>query len=450
MSEFLSSLESVNDLRLELERITFAESEVQGELSTFFEVLNILTEFKNEGILITKLLDVFKRVLMFEKAFILMASGPEKSLITTFSTFPQFKNINFPRSAALERVIGGSPVALFDISDAEEWHNQPVQVREGVRSALYLKVKDTDQAIILVCVHSSRGFFSWRHFDQATKFAVFVSQALSSLRYTNSLREMNEKLQYEIQERSKAEELLEKHRLQILHSSKMSALGEMAGGIAHEINNPLAIIQNSVEQLKELIERKEIDRGMVAHLATITIRTVNRIAVIVRGLRSISRDDSMDPFQSVSVRSMIEAVLALSSARLRERQIDLILELPDDSLRIECHPTQIEQVLLNLLVNARDAILNLKAKWIRISVDSNEESVSISITDSGPGIPEPIAEKLFHPFFTTKEIGKGTGLGLSISKGLVELHRGTLELDRTNPNTCFKINLPRRIQIEGS
>lgn len=445
MTQYLTPLESLNDLRIELERVTFAETEAKEELSIFFEVLKILTDYKNEEILIAKLLEVFKRVLMFQSAFIVVGSDPENSLVTTFTTAPQFKGTIFSRSSLFKRVLGGSPIAVFDISESDEWRVQPESVRAGVRSALYLKVKDTDQGIVLICTHPDRGFFSWKDFDRSTQFAVFLSQALSNLSYTNSLREMNEKLQHEIQERSKAEELLEKQRLLILHSSKMTALGEMAGGIAHEINNPLAIIQNSSEQLSELVKSAEIDRAMVTRLTTMIVRTVVRIATIIGGLRSFSRDDSRDPFQTVSVRSMIDAVLALSSARLHEKKIELILEIPDEPLEIDCHPTQIEQVLLNLLVNAQDAISKKTDKWIRVSVESDLEYVRISVTDSGSGVQGPIATKIFDPFFTTKEIGKGTGLGLSISKGLVELHHGTLELDSTSPNTCFRVQLPRKI-----
>jgi C4-dicarboxylate-specific signal transduction histidine kinase len=103
---------------------------------------------------------------------------------------------------------------------------------------------------------------------------------------------------------------------------------------------------------------------------------------------------------------------------------------------------QISQVLLNLISNACDAIAERDEKWIRIGAERKNGLVSIYVMDSGTGIPETVREKMFQPFFTTKEIGKGTGLGLSISTGILDAHNGSLSIDSTKPNTCFVVQLP--------
>ena len=104
---------------------------------------------------------------------------------------------------------------------------------------------------------------------------------------------------------------------------------------------------------------------------------------------------------------------------------------------------QLGQVLLNLLSNAHDAVQALSEKWVKVAVEDRGPDLLISVTDSGPGIPTEVADRLMEPFYTTKEVGKGTGLGLSISKGIIDAHQGKIELDRHSPNTRFNITLPK-------
>jgi C4-dicarboxylate-specific signal transduction histidine kinase len=110
--------------------------------------------------------------------------------------------------------------------------------------------------------------------------------------------------------------------------------------------------------------------------------------------------------------------------------------------QVNCRPTQLSQVLLNLLSNAFDAVSALSEKWVRLTVTQEEQKLIIKVIDSGNGIPSDIAEKIMQPFFTTKVIGKGTGLGLSISRGIIESHEGALFYDPSEKNTTFVIELP--------
>jgi C4-dicarboxylate-specific signal transduction histidine kinase len=120
-----------------------------------------------------------------------------------------------------------------------------------------------------------------------------------------------------------------------------------------------------------------------------------------------------------------------------------------DSLEIECRDIEISQVLLNLLNNAYDAVTDKEDKWVRIDVKETESAAIITVTDSGPGIPENIRNKITQPFFTTKELGKGTGLGLSISLGIVGAHQGNLTLDTHSSHTCFVVTLPKRRTVSA-
>jgi hypothetical protein len=228
----------------------------------------------------------------------------------------------------------------------------------------------------------------------------------------------------------------------LIYSSKMASLGEMASGLAHEINNPLAIIQGKVQKIQELAEaptieahalRKDLDR---IHITT------ERIARIVRGLRTFSRQGDADPLEPTSIRDVIHQTLDLCAERFKSKGVLVVMcEIPD--LNLSCRATELSQVLLNLLNNAFDAVRELDEKWIRIEVRNLEhERIEFMVTDSGTGIPDTVAERIMQPFFTTKPVGQGTGLGLSISRGIIEAHQGSLYLDRTSPHTRFVIQLP--------
>jgi signal transduction histidine kinase len=227
------------------------------------------------------------------------------------------------------------------------------------------------------------------------------------------------------------------------YTTKMSALGEMAGGIAHEINTPLTVIQLSAEQLLENV-KSESPEAKVAMQNGINriIKTVTRISKIISGLRSFARDSKDDTKKPTWVSEIVEDTFSLCREKLSHNNVELKY-ISEKDVKINCRPIELSQVLLNLLNNAYDAIQDCSQKWITVEVKIIEdECVHISVIDCGRGIPLEIQEKIMQPFFTTKEVGKGTGLGLSISKGIVEAHGGKILIDNTSPNTKITISLP--------
>lgn len=249
------------------------------------------------------------------------------------------------------------------------------------------------------------------------------------------------KLYEDLRER---ESELRKTQAELVQASKMASLGEMAGGIAHEINNPLAIIRGRSELIERLMRKDVVERETVKKMIANIIKTTDRIATIIRGLKSFAYGGGDTEFLSSTLGTVVDDTLALCREHFKVRGIELRRNEVSDELRVECQPVQISQVLLNLLNNASDAVEELEEKWVGLHVEESEESVRITVSDSGSGVPKALRSKLMDPFFTTKDIGKGTGLGLSISKGIIDSHNGKLYLDETSKNTCFVIELPKK------
>ncbi len=245
------------------------------------------------------------------------------------------------------------------------------------------------------------------------------------------------------------EDITEFHnqQLALAHSSRLTSLGEMAAGVAHEINNPLAIILGKAQVLsrnfKNRIDLSDKEKDDIEKISL----TAQRIAAIIRGLRSLSRKESNDSFEKATVKKIFDENLSFYKARFEDHGVKLIV-VEDQllNLDISCRPIQIGQVLLNLLNNAYDAVLMNEDKWVRIELEKNDthenETIKIKVVDSGKGLKPDLVEKIFQPFYTTKDPGKGTGLGLSLSSKIIEQHHGRLYYDSKAEHTTFVIELP--------
>jgi PAS domain S-box-containing protein len=227
----------------------------------------------------------------------------------------------------------------------------------------------------------------------------------------------------------------------MIASAKLAELGEMAGGIAHEINSPLAAIMGRVGLMKDRVSHHKFDAEIFSRdLAKIEV-TVERIAKIITGLKAFSRGGENDPMVEVSVSVVVQNTLELCQERFKHMGVELRLNVPQD-LMVSCRESQVSQILLNLMNNGLDAIKELPDKWISLDFEKTDEMLRCFVTDSGPGIPEATVEKIMQPFFTTKEVGKGTGLGLSVSLGLARAHEGDLFYVKDCGHTRFCLELP--------
>ena len=240
------------------------------------------------------------------------------------------------------------------------------------------------------------------------------------------------------------EELVQRHQAQMLEASRLSSLGAMAGGIAHEINNPLSVISISEEQLHTAIAGNEPDPARIEVLADRIRKSVDRIETIVNSLRMLSRDGVSDPFVLERLNGMVDRAVSLCAVRFAMKNIRLEVPEVPANLDVVCQPALILQVLSHLLNNARDAVETTPEKWVRLDVSEQDGWLEIVVSNSAPNVPQAVRDHIFEPFFTTKELGKGMGLGLTISQSIVERHNGTLRLDPESSHGKFIVRLPRR------
>jgi signal transduction histidine kinase len=269
----------------------------------------------------------------------------------------------------------------------------------------------------------------------ALLFCLYMTSAANA--------QAEQQLRLDIAERLRAQRELEQTRQASIYSAKMAALGEMSGNIGHEINNPLAAILLRAQRLQRLAAKDKLDVDVVRSAAHDIQGTVDRIRRIVDALRSFARDAEADPMRPESVGQIVSETIELCAQRFRQHSIELVIEPIPPDLYVDCRSVQISQVLLNLLGNAHDAVESAVQRRVRVAAEGDEREVRIAVTDSGPGIPPALRERIMEPFFTTKELGKGTGLGLSVSKGIAEAHGGRLALDAGAAETRFVLTLRR-------
>jgi signal transduction histidine kinase len=231
-------------------------------------------------------------------------------------------------------------------------------------------------------------------------------------------------------------------------AAKFAALGEMAAGIAHEINNPLTVILGKAVLLEKTA--RDANLPVLQESSNKIVEMVTRISKTIHALRVYSRSGDSDPIGAETVQSIIDSTLDICSERLRLASIHLEVKVEPLDTVVLARPVQISQILMNLLNNAHDALVALSAeqntesnRWIKIDARETETEVRIAVENGGPLIPLETARRLFEPFFTTKPIGAGTGIGLTISQRLATANNARIEFDETASVTRFVLVFPR-------
>jgi C4-dicarboxylate-specific signal transduction histidine kinase len=253
----------------------------------------------------------------------------------------------------------------------------------------------------------------------------------------SDLKETTEEVQQREQElRAKQEQLVQ--------AGKLATLGELTTGVAHELNNPLNNIGLFIGNAIDLIELGMADPDLERILQELhnAMLQVHKATEIISHLRTFGRATSVS-HEPVGISQVIRSSLSLVQEQLRLRQIEVKLLLPEEEVCVMGNAIQLEQVFINLLTNARDALAQSTRKIITIECTSQAKGVDIRFCDTGTGIPVGLEQRIFDPFFTTKEVGAGTGLGLSITYGIIKEHQGTIVVENCpDGGALFLIQLP--------
>jgi|GEM_PF-1822388 len=247
-------------------------------------------------------------------------------------------------------------------------------------------------------------------------------------------------------EKNRVQSELDVERERAQKNQRLVEMAVLAAGIGHEILNPVTIISSHTRKVRKLIEAKKMTLNDLNNAIAGVDKGLARITGIISGMKSLVRDGSNDPFKSVSIANIFDDVRSIVDNSIGKHGVDVTLADGTDGCHIRCRAVQMSQVIAGLVTNARDAIEALPEKWIRVESRIEGQNVIITITDSGKGIPPEVVQRLFVPFFTTKEPGKGTGLGLSIAKGVMDQHQGSIEVNQQSPNTQFVLRVPMAIQ----
>jgi C4-dicarboxylate-specific signal transduction histidine kinase len=244
------------------------------------------------------------------------------------------------------------------------------------------------------------------------------------------------------QEMEQREQELREKQEQLVQAGKLATLGELTTGVAHELNNPLNNIGLFIGNVLDQVRLGSFDDEDVIEELENAMEQVRKATAIISHLRTFGRAAPVS-LEPVDIDEVIERSLLLMQEQLRLRGIEVELDLSPDELIVFGNGIQLEQVFINLLTNARDALDESRGKTIRIATSCDSHWIRIRFSDTGPGIPRELEQRIFDPFFTTKEVGTGTGLGLSITYSIVKEHRGNIGVEpRRRRGANFLIELP--------
>ena len=281
------------------------------------------------------------------------------------------------------------------------------------------KAKFTIPSIVVVCTIAGGFMYGWNIFSLVVLTAMMVHLILNGRTRYENIHVGDE----------------------MIHTSKLASIGQLAAGVGHEINNPLTIIIGNLELMKMYLEKEPPQLERFDSMIDKQMRAANRIADIVNNLRMFARID--DEVSSFCIHDSIQEVIHMLSRILKVEHINLVIDFSANSNVVHGQMGRFQQVIVNLINNAKDATESVEQPEITISTHNKDGMVIIQVSDNGPGIPVEQRRKVFEPFYTTKGREKGTGLGLGISQSIVNDLKGTIELDeKVSIGATFLIKLP--------
>ncbi|MCF8060018.1 MAG: GHKL domain-containing protein [Bacteriovoracaceae bacterium] len=267
----------------------------------------------------------------------------------------------------------------------------------------------------------------------------FQASSLFIFKITVTLQEMDNRYDAYLENHSKLE-----------NQTRMSDLGRLTAGIAHEINNPLTVIKGASSFCLKRIEGGNLETPRLKTELKRMSKHVERVVKIIEGLRFVSRDGSKDNFESKSIGAVIKDAYELCSYKLNGEGVNSSFVPLFSETKCSIRVVQIEQVIFSLISNAIDALENQSEKNITVLMSESNRDVFIRVRDNGPGIPNEIKGEVLKPFFTTKPVGEGTGLGLSVAAEIIKNHNGQLSIEESLEGASFLIRLPKEQSLKAA
>ena len=392
---------------------------------------------------------------------VLAETDPEAGSGEALTATPLSESAAVPQRIVRYVIRSGETLVLHDAAMEGRFRRDPFVARHSLRSVLCYPVRKHGLTVAILYLEND---LAAHVFTPGRIELLDLLSGQAAISIENAI--LYETLEQRVEERTTE---LQRTQQQMVESEKMASLGQLTAGVAHEINNPINFVVSSTAPLRRDIDdllaglrsyesalekhnltdevskvREEFDLDYVTSEIQQLLMGIeeggNRTVEIVKGLRTFSRLDE-DDVKMASVIEGIDSTLTLLRKKYepRIRIVREYAEVPD----IECYPGKLNQVYMNLLSNAIQAIP--EQGEIRITVKQMGDHVRIDITDTGAGIPKEVMRRIFEPFFTTKDVGDGTGLGLSISYGIIERHKGSIEVDsEPGKGTTFTMLLPIR------
>jgi PAS domain S-box-containing protein len=287
-----------------------------------------------------------------------------------------------------------------------------------------IPISYNDEVFAMVGIANNESGYKVEDYNYLKPFFELIGEMIKSI-HLNSELELQKKISF--------------------HNAKLASIGELAAGVGHEINNPLAIILAQLEMMKMFCEKKGIKYDEIDSKIAKSLKSVDRISNIVKGLRSFSRGDE-DAYHDLNLSDLLLETKDMLCDLFSIEGVDLSFDVAPE-IQIKGNRGRLQQVFINILNNAKDALADAAIKKIHVKAFYKENHVEIRISDTGPGVPANIRDKIFDPFFTTKEVNKGTGIGLALVSSITKEHNGMVSLDVNYKNgACFVISLPMSAQ----